>query len=139
MSERLNGSAARMAPVNPDKPLTRTLRRVLLVLAKGGTLEKVTTRDNTPGRRHLPHPEGRVYYILRPDPRHKRFKSRKTMIERVVMAATVETLIERGHLVRFARVARAEHLSDKAREAVKATDWNGNYRKEAGDGLPEVR
>lgn len=130
MSERLNGAAARLKPADPGKPLTRTLRRVLLVLAKGGTLEKVVTRDNTPGRRHLPHPEGRAYYVLRPDPRHKRFKSKKTMKERVVMAATVEALVGAGHLVRFAKVARAEHLSEAAREAIKATDWNGNYRKQ---------
>lgn len=128
---RLRGAAERLKPADPGKPLTRTLRRVLLVLAKGGTLEKVATRDNTPGRRHLPDPSGRCYYVLRPDPRHKRFHSKKTMKERVVMASTVDALIEAGHLVRFAKTARAEHLSETARAAVKATDWNGNYRKEA--------
>lgn len=62
------------------------------------------------------------------------------MEERVVMASTVEALIAAGHLARFALVARAEHLSDQAKGLVKATDWNGNYRKGVSHhGLPAVR
>lgn len=122
----------RPSPADPTKPFSRTKRRVLFYLSRGGRLRKQLCRDKKDHKIFSRDPE-RCFWLLEPMPE---VVWRGNLVrERRITKEIIDDLQLRGYLrVRFAEpdeITKVDlKISDsELQDLFSRTDWNGNWIK----------
>ena len=120
----------RWTPRDPAKPLTRSTRRVLHFLLNGARLKQ--QRKVIPGRKvRIEHPDPREHYWILVSPKASFTDMRLFRPGRKEYQLTRESiasLVRKGYLRGLSEgEATAENVTEKGRDVVSRTDWNGNW------------
>lgn len=125
-------TAPDMTPRDPDKPLTRATRRVLYFLLHGGRLKQ--QRKVLPGRKvRIENPDPREHYwiLVSPKPHIPEGSTVPWKAGRKQYQLTRESiagLVAKGYLCGVSEgEASEESVTQKGRDVVARTDWNGNW------------
>jgi hypothetical protein len=118
-------------PRDPDKPLTRATRRVLVFLTYGGCLKR--QQRVLSGRKvRIPDPDPRNHYwiLVAPKPRHAPGKPmwKAGRPEYRLTKETIAGLVAKGYLRGISEgEAGEDNVTARGRDIVSRTDWNGNW------------
>lgn len=115
------------APRNPNKPLTRPGRRILLHLSKGGSLVRLRCRKRGYPK-HIDPNKARFYWILQPSPEVIGWHGKEPR-PRAVHKSTVEELEANGYLVvrPAAEEIEKQDVTDRGLDILEACDAQGYW------------